>query len=54
LNYNPFEAVKTNILGAQNVINAAIDQGVKRVIALSTDKAAKPDQSVRRHQTLFG
>ncbi len=40
--YNPFEAVKTNILGAQNVINAAIDQGVQRVVALSTDKAANP------------
>jgi UDP-N-acetylglucosamine 4,6-dehydratase len=40
--YNPFEAVKTNVLGAQNVINAAIDQGVKKVIALSTDKAANP------------
>ena len=40
--YNPFEAVKTNINGAQNVINVAIDQGVKRVIALSTDKAANP------------
>lgn len=40
--YNPFEAVKTNVLGAQNVINVAIDQGVKRVIALSTDKAANP------------
>jgi len=40
--YNPFEAVKTNILGAQNVINVAIDQGVKRAIALSTDKAANP------------
>ena len=40
--YNPLEAVKTNILGAQNVINVAIDQGVKRVIALSTDKAANP------------
>ena len=40
--YNPFEAVKMNILGAQNVINVAIDQGVKRVIALSTDKAANP------------
>jgi UDP-N-acetylglucosamine 4,6-dehydratase len=40
--YNPFEAVKTNILGAQNVINVAIDQGVRRVIALSTDKAANP------------
>lgn len=40
--YNPFEAVKTNILGAQNVINAAIDQGVRKIIALSTDKAANP------------
>ncbi len=40
--YNPFEAVKTNILGAQNVINVAIDRGVKKVIALSTDKAANP------------
>jgi UDP-N-acetylglucosamine 4,6-dehydratase len=40
--YNPFEAVKTNIIGAQNVINVAIDQGIKRVIALSTDKAANP------------
>ena len=40
--YNPFEAVKTNIIGAQNVINVAIDRDVKRVIALSTDKAANP------------
>jgi UDP-N-acetylglucosamine 4,6-dehydratase (inverting) len=40
--YNPFEAVKTNILGAQNVIECALDQGVKRVVALSTDKAAAP------------
>jgi UDP-N-acetylglucosamine 4,6-dehydratase/5-epimerase len=40
--YNPFEAVKTNIQGAQNVIDAAIDRGVKRVIALSTDKASSP------------
>lgn len=40
--YNPFEAVKTNILGAENVINVAIDQKVKKVIALSTDKAANP------------
>ncbi len=40
--YNPFEAVKTNIIGAQNIINVAIDQKVKRVIALSTDKAANP------------
>ncbi len=40
--YNPIEAVKTNVLGASNVIDAAIDCGVKRVIALSTDKAANP------------
>jgi UDP-N-acetylglucosamine 4,6-dehydratase len=40
--YNPFEAVRTNILGAENIINAAIDAGVKKVIALSTDKAANP------------
>jgi UDP-N-acetylglucosamine 4,6-dehydratase (inverting) len=40
--YNPFEAVKTNILGAQNIIEAAMDRGVKRVVALSTDKAAAP------------
>lgn len=40
--YNPFEAVKTNIIGAENVINAAIDNDVKRVVALSTDKAAAP------------
>ena len=40
--YNPFEAVKTNILGATNVIDAAIDNGVERVVALSTDKASSP------------
>ena len=40
--YNPFEAVQTNILGAKNVIDAAIDNGVKRVVALSTDKAVNP------------
>jgi UDP-N-acetylglucosamine 4,6-dehydratase/5-epimerase len=40
--YNPFEAIKTNVLGAQNVIEAALDRGVKRVVALSTDKAAAP------------
>ena len=40
--YNPFEAVKTNVLGAQNIIDAAIDRGVKKIIALSTDKAANP------------
>ncbi len=42
LEYNPSEAVKTNILGAQNIIDAAIDQGVKKVVALSTDKAVNP------------
>ncbi|MGQ9497855.1 MAG: UDP-N-acetylglucosamine 4,6-dehydratase (inverting) [Desulfotomaculales bacterium] len=40
--YNPFEAVQTNIIGTQNVIDAAIDSGVRRVIALSTDKAVNP------------
>lgn len=40
--YNPFEAVKTNVIGGQNVIDASMDSGVKRVIALSTDKAAAP------------
>ncbi len=40
--YNPFEAVKTNIIGSQNIIDAAFETGVKRVIALSTDKAAAP------------
>ena len=40
--YNPFEAVKTNIIGAQNVIDAAMTNGVNKVIALSTDKAAAP------------
>lgn len=42
LEYNPFEAVKTNILGSQNVIEAAIDQKVERVVLVSTDKAAQP------------
>ena len=40
--YNPMEAIKTNIIGAENVINVCIDQEVKHVIALSTDKAANP------------
>ncbi|MFH1777835.1 MAG: UDP-N-acetylglucosamine 4,6-dehydratase (inverting) [Candidatus Omnitrophota bacterium] len=40
--YNPFEAVRTNVLGAENVINVAIDNKIKKVIALSTDKAANP------------
>ena len=40
--YNPFECVKTNIMGAMNLIDACIDQKVKRVVALSTDKASSP------------
>jgi UDP-N-acetylglucosamine 4,6-dehydratase len=40
--YNPFEAIQTNVIGAKNVIDAAIDAGVKRVLALSTDKAVNP------------
>ncbi len=48
--YNPFEYVKTNVLGSQNVIDAAIDAGVKKVVALSTDKASSPDQPLRRDQ----
>ena len=40
--YNPMECIKTNVMGAQNVIDAAIESGVKKVIALSTDKAANP------------
>lgn len=42
LEYNPFEAVQTNIIGTQNVINAAIDQKVKKLLLVSTDKAANP------------
>jgi UDP-N-acetylglucosamine 4,6-dehydratase len=40
--YNPFEFIKTNVMGAENVINAALDNNVKHVVALSTDKAANP------------
>ena len=40
--YNPLEAVKTNIIGAENLINAALDRGVQRIVALSTDKASSP------------
>jgi len=40
--YNPFEAIKTNIHGAQNIIDAALDNGIKKVVALSTDKAVNP------------
>ena len=40
--YNPFECVKTNILGAMNLIDSCIDRGIKRIVALSTDKASNP------------
>ena len=40
--YNPFEVIKTNVIGAENVINVAIDNKIKKVVALSTDKAANP------------
>ena len=40
--YNPFEAIKTNILGAQNVVSVAIDHNIEKVIAISTDKAVNP------------
>lgn len=40
--YNPFEAIKTNIIGAQNIINVAIDNNVEKIVALSTDKAVNP------------
>ncbi len=42
MEYNPMEAVKTNIHGAENIIDAAIDRGVKKIVALSTDKAVNP------------
>lgn len=45
--YNPFESIQTNVIGTQNVINAAIDNKVKKVVALSTDKASAPS-------TLYG
>ena len=40
--YNPFECVKTNVIGAMNVIDACIDRGIKKIVALSTDKASAP------------
>jgi len=40
--YNPFECIQTNIIGAENVVRAALNKGVKRIVALSTDKAANP------------
>jgi UDP-N-acetylglucosamine 4,6-dehydratase len=44
--YNPFEAVQTNVVGTQNVIEAALDAGVKRLIAISTDKAVNPTNTM--------
>ena len=40
--YNPFESVKTNVLGAMNLIDACLDKGIKKCVALSTDKASNP------------
>ena len=40
--YNPFECVKTNVMGAMNVIDACIDKGIEKVVSLSTDKASSP------------
>ena len=40
--YNPMEAIKTNVMGAENIVNVAIENGIQRVVALSTDKAANP------------
>jgi UDP-N-acetylglucosamine 4,6-dehydratase len=40
--YNPMEAIKTNVIGAENIVNASIENGIQRVVALSTDKAANP------------
>jgi FlaA1/EpsC-like NDP-sugar epimerase len=45
--YNPFEAIKTNVIGAQNIIEAALSTKVKRVVALSTDKACAPVKRMR-------
>jgi UDP-N-acetylglucosamine 4,6-dehydratase len=42
LEYNPFEAIKTNILGAENIVEAALERSVKKVVAISTDKAVSP------------
>ena len=52
--YNPFEAVQTNILGAENVVTAAIENDVPLVMALSTDKAVNPVEPLRRDEALPG
>ena len=51
IEYNPFEAIKTNIYGAKNVIDAAIKNKVSKVIALSTDKAASAYKLIWRNKT---
>ncbi len=52
--YNPFEAIQTNIMGGRNVIDAAINQDVRRVLALSTDKAVNPINLYRRYEAVRG
>ena len=51
--YNPFEFIKTNIIGAQNLIDACLDNGVQKLIALSTDKAASPNQPLWRNKIVL-
>ena len=48
--YNPMECVRTNIMGAENVVSAALTCGVKRVVALSTDKAANPIKILKKRR----
>lgn len=50
--YNPFECIKTNVLGAQNVIDACLDSDVRRVVALSSDKAATPTNLYGRRNSV--
>ena len=50
--YNPFEAVKTNILGAQNVIEAALEKGVRKVMGVSTDKACAPTNAYGKSKAM--
>ena len=52
--YNPFEAIKTNIIGAQNVIEACLYNNVKKIIALSTDKAACSNKFIWGNKTSIG
>ena len=52
--YNPFECIHTNVLGAQNVVEASLACGVKKILALSTDKAANPINLDGREQAGLG